>query len=89
MAITERVEGKLSKKTNISYGNHVGFHNEPKIFENKHFGLAVHYKPLEAIISEIETLLQKSRMWVTTTALKERQPIRAQRSKLPTDCPLS
>ena len=51
------------------------------IFESKHFGLTVHYKSLETIVSEksletivseIETLLKKTQMRVTAMVPKER-----------------
>ena len=48
----------------------------------------LHWKPLEPM-GEIETLLLKKRMWMMATALKVRQPIRAQQPKLFTDCPQS
>ena len=39
-----------------------------KIFKCKHYKLIVHWKPPKPILSEIETLLQKTRMQVTVMA---------------------
>ena len=51
-----------------------------KTIKRKHYKLIVHWK-----LSEIETLLQKTRMQVT--APKKAQPIRAERPNLGDDYP--
>ena len=51
----------------------------------KHYKLIVHCKPLKAILSEIETLLEKKKMQVMATATKEAQPIRAEQPNLGDD----
>ena len=47
--------------------------------------MIVHWKPLKPILSKIETLLQKMRIWVTATAPKKAQPIRAEQPNLGDD----
>ena len=42
-----------------------------KISKRKHYKLIVHWKLLKPILSEIETLLQKTRMRVMATAPKK------------------
>ena len=58
-----------------------------KIFKCNHYKLIVHWKPLKAILSEIETLLQKTRMQVMAMATKKAQPIRAEQPNLGDDYP--
>ena len=42
-----------------------------KIFKRKHYKPIVHWKLLKLILSEIETLLQKTCMWVMATVPKK------------------
>ena len=58
-----------------------------KMSNSKHYKLIVHCKPLKPILSEIETLLQKTRMQVTATATKKAQPIRVEQPNLGDDYP--
>ena len=58
-----------------------------KISKRKHYKLIVHWKLLKPILSEIETLLQKTRMRVMATAPKKAQPIRAEQPNLGDDYP--
>ena len=58
-----------------------------KISKRQHFKLIVHWKLLKPILSEIETLLQKTRMRVMATAPKKAQPIRAEQPNLGDDYP--
>ena len=53
-----------------------------KISKRKHFKLIVYWKLLKPILSEIETLLQKTCMRVMATAPKKAQPMRAEQPNL-------
>ena len=53
-----------------------------KIFKRKHYKLIVHWKPLKAILSEIATLLPKTRMRVTAIYSKKCIATRIPRDQL-------
>ena len=59
-------------KSYKGYSGHFAFQNEATIIRKQ--GLCVDQKPIEAIISKIETHLLKVRMQVTAKAPKMRQP---------------
>ena len=75
---TVRVRRKIKNKNRKNgYGGHLVFQNEPKNLQAQYYKLIVHWKPLKPLLSEIETLLPKTHMRVTATALKKAQPIKA------------
>ena len=63
------------------------FKISPKIVKSKHYKLIVLWKLLKPILSDIETLFQKTLMRVMATAPKKAQPIRAEPPNLDDDCP--
>ena len=63
------------------------FNISQKISKRKHYKLIVHWKRLKAILSEIYTLLPKTRMRVMATPPKKAQPIRAEQPNLGDDYP--